>query len=181
MRTNEIGKSSIVLRECKDEYKEFQENTIGAAFLTKQLVVGSDIVKLEIWDTAGQERYHSLTPMYYRGSNAAVIVFDITSEATFNQAKKWVDELKQARNEAMIFIVGNKVDLDSTRTVQKQLVEEYCKTNNFNYFETSAKDNIGIHELFDAIAKQLPRTGAAEDDENVSVGDDIKTEKKSCC
>ncbi|EMD42925.1 small GTPase Rab5, putative [Entamoeba histolytica KU27] len=78
-----VGKSSIVLRVCKDEYKEFQENTIGAAFLTKTLIVDGETIKFEIWDTAGQERYHSLTPMYYRGSNAALVVYDITSDVCF--------------------------------------------------------------------------------------------------
>lgn len=75
-----VGKSSIVLRVCKDEYKEFQENTIGAAFMTKTLEIDRNTIKFEIWDTAGQERYHSLTPMYYRGCNGALIVFDITSD-----------------------------------------------------------------------------------------------------
>ena len=93
-----VGKSSIVLRVCKDEYKEFQENTIGAAFLTKTLNIDTDTIKFEIWDTAGQERYHSLTPMYYRGSNAALIVFDITADASFAQAKKWIDELSNYLN-----------------------------------------------------------------------------------
>ena len=41
-------------------------------------------VKFEIWDTAGQERYHSLAPMYYRGAQAAIVVYDITNEVSRN-------------------------------------------------------------------------------------------------
>ena len=52
-------------------------------------------VKLEIWDTAGQERYHSLVPIYYRGAQAAIVVYDITNADTFERAKSWVKELQR--------------------------------------------------------------------------------------
>lgn len=74
-----VGKSSLVLRFVKREFHEFQESTIGAAFLTQTVQINDDTtVKFEIWDTAGQERYHSLAPMYYRGAQAALVVYDIT-------------------------------------------------------------------------------------------------------
>ncbi|KAH0854225.1 hypothetical protein HID58_090098, partial [Brassica napus] len=88
------GKSSLVLRFVKDQFVEFQESTIGAAFFSQTLAVNDATVKFEIWDTAGQERYHSLAPMYYRGAAAAIIVFDITNQASFERAKKWVQELQ---------------------------------------------------------------------------------------
>ena len=52
----------------------------AAAFLTQTVVVDDTTVKFEIWDTAGQERYHSLAPMYYRGAQVAIVVYDITSQ-----------------------------------------------------------------------------------------------------
>ena len=54
-----------------------------AAFLTQTICIDDTTVKFEIWDTAGQERYHSLAPMYYRGAQAAIIVYDITSQVSF--------------------------------------------------------------------------------------------------
>ncbi|XP_019089008.1 PREDICTED: ras-related protein RABF2b-like [Camelina sativa] len=74
------GKSSLVLRFVKDQFVEFQESTIGAAFFSQTLAVNDATVKFEIWDTAGQERYHSLAPMYYRGAAASIIVFDVTNQ-----------------------------------------------------------------------------------------------------
>jgi len=61
-----VGKSSLVLRFVKGQFHEYQESTIGAAFLTQTVCLDDTTVKFEIWDTAGQERYHSLAPMYYR-------------------------------------------------------------------------------------------------------------------
>jgi small GTP-binding protein len=56
----------------------------SAAFLTQTVCLDDTTVKFEIWDTAGQERYHSLAPMYYRGAQAAIVVYDITNEVSTN-------------------------------------------------------------------------------------------------
>ncbi len=58
-----VGKSSLALRFARDQFLEYQESTIGAAFLTQSVIVDGNTIKFEIWDTAGQERYHSLAPM----------------------------------------------------------------------------------------------------------------------
>lgn len=63
----------------QDQFDDYRESTIGAAFLTQTIALDeSTTVKFEIWDTAGQERYKSLAPMYYRNANCAVVVYDIT-------------------------------------------------------------------------------------------------------
>ena len=90
-----VGKSSMALRFVNGRFSEFQENTIGAAYLTKSVVIDDNAVKFEIWDTAGQERYNSLAPMYYRGAQAAIVVYDITNADTFERAKSWVKELQR--------------------------------------------------------------------------------------
>jgi small GTP-binding protein len=51
-----------------------------AGFLTQTVCLNDTTVKFEIWDTAGQERYHSFAPMYYRGAQAAIVVYDITNQ-----------------------------------------------------------------------------------------------------
>lgn len=71
----------------KDQFDDYRESTIGAAFLTQTIALDEHTtVKFEIWDTAGQERYKSLAPMYYRNANCAVIVYDITHAVTYTQA-----------------------------------------------------------------------------------------------
>ena len=72
-----VGKSSLVVRFVKGQFFEYQESTIGAAFLTHTMTVDDVSVKFDIWDTAGQERYQSLAPMYYRGAAAAIVVYNI--------------------------------------------------------------------------------------------------------
>jgi len=153
-----VGKSSIVIRFVKGQFSEYQESTIGAAFLTQSVPLNDCTVKFEIWDTAGQERYHSLAPMYYRGAAAAIIVFDITSQETFSRAKSWVKELQaQKSQEVVIALAGNKSDRESERQVATDEANNYATENGLLFMETSAKANINIRELFLSIARKLPK------------------------
>lgn len=154
-----VGKSSVVLRFVKGQFQEYQEATIGAAFLTQTVCLDDTTIKFEIWDTAGQERYHSLAPMYYRGAQAAIVVFDITSADSFTRAKSWVKELqKQANPNIVIALAGNKADLANKRTVEFQEAQDYADENGLLFMETSAKTALNVNEIFMAIAKKLPKS-----------------------
>jgi len=154
-----VGKSSLVLRFVKGQFLDYQESTIGAAFLTQTVCLNDTTVKFEIWDTAGQERYHSLAPMYYRGAQAAIVVYDITSYDSFDRAKKWVKELQRQGNpNIVIALAGNKVDLAQKRTVEIEESQAYAEENGILFMETSAKTAANVNELFVAIAKKLPKT-----------------------
>jgi len=163
-----VGKSSLVLRFVKKQFFEFQESTIGAAFLTQTVVVGDYTVKFEIWDTAGQERYHSLAPMYYRGAAAAIVVYDITQRNSFIRAKSWVKELqRQGTQNIIIALAGNKVDLAEQRQVDAEEAKQYADENGILFLETSAKTNQNVSEVFQLIAKKLPKNVAPQQASNL--------------
>ncbi|KAI5453397.1 GTP-binding protein of the rab/ypt [Naganishia albida] len=159
-----VGKSSLVLRFVKDEYSDYRESTIGAAFLTQTVALNDETnIKFEIWDTAGQERYRSLAPIYFRNSAAAVIVYDITqsADASFEKAKSWVQTLqRQADPGIIIILVGNKLDLvqddPSARRVARQEAERYAEAEGLLFAEASAKTGEGVGEVFMKIANKLP-------------------------
>jgi len=160
-----VGKSSCVARFVRDEFAENPQPTIGAAFLTKTVIVDGVPIKFEIWDTAGQERYRSLAPMYYRGASAAVVVFDITDAKSFDGAKSWIDELKkQGAPDIVIALAGNKVDLENSRKVERSLAEAFANELGCIYAETSAKNGAGITKIFEMIAAKLPKIKGPEDD-----------------
>ncbi|NXL40757.1 RAB5B protein, partial [Glaucidium brasilianum] len=174
-----VGKSSLVLRFVKGQFHEYQESTIGAAFLTQSVCLDDTTVKFEIWDTAGQERYHSLAPMYYRGAQAAIVVYDITNQETFARAKTWVKELqRQASPSIVIALAGNKADLASKRMVEYEVsaglpeppprphagpqpltrgllqeAQAYADDNSLLFMETSAKTAMNVNDLFLAIGE----------------------------
>ncbi len=153
-----VGKSCLANRFVNDSFFEFQEPTIGAAFMTRNLEVGNYNIRYEIWDTAGQERYRSLAPMYYRGAMAAVIVYDITQEDSFKGAKTRINEIKtKGRKDCVIVLVGNKNDLEDKRKVNKQTVYEYVHNQNILYFEASAKSGDNVERVFYIIGEKLPK------------------------
>eukprot|EP00440_Ansanella_granifera_P028946 gb/GFBE01031443.1/.p1 GENE.gb/GFBE01031443.1/~~gb/GFBE01031443.1/.p1 ORF type:complete len:202 (+),score=60.77 gb/GFBE01031443.1/:1-606(+) len=157
-----VGKSCLVVRFAKGEFYEYQEPTIGAAFMTQTVSLPSEVVKFEIWDTAGQERYKSLAPMYYRGAAAAVIVYDITSKESFDAAKSWVAELQST--DTLIALAGNKSDLEGSRAIEKEVARAYAEQMGILYMETSAKSGQNVNELFHEIAVRLPKQSKEDED-----------------
>ncbi|KAJ7492212.1 ras-domain-containing protein [Mycena latifolia] len=153
-----VGKSSLVLRFVKDQFDDYRESTIGAAFLTQTVTLDDQTtVKFEIWDTAGQERYKA--PMYYRNANCAVVLYDITSSATLEKARTWIRELqRQADPSIVIALCGNKSDLAARRQVTEEEAKKYAEEEGLMWAETSAKSGEGVSEIFTAIAKKLPLT-----------------------
>merc|ERR1719327_1144314 len=144
-----VGKSSLVIRFVKGQFCDYQESTIGAAFLTQTVQLDDATIKFEIWDTAGQERYHSLAPMYYRGAAAAIVVFDITNPMSFQRAKSWVKELqRQGKDDVIIALAGNKVDKENERKVPTDDAKSFAKSNNIFYMETSAKSFAKSNNIF---------------------------------
>ncbi|KAF4693254.1 Ras- protein Rab-5 [Perkinsus olseni] len=126
-----VGKSCIVVRFARGEFYEYQEPTIGAAFMTQTVSPFPDSpvqIKFEIWDTAGQERYRSLAPMYYRGAAAAVVVYDITSRESFEGAKRWVNELRSSHNPDVV--IGRTLEefLRSLGAIVSQLFAATSRT-----------------------------------------------------
>lgn len=151
-----VGKTSLMLRYVQDKFNDKHLTTLQASFLNKRLNIDGQRVNVAIWDTAGQERFHALGPIYYRDSNGAILVYDITDEDSFFKVKNWVKELKKMLGEDIaLCIAGNKIDLEKDRHVEASEAEAYAKTVGAKHFHTSAKLNKGVEEMFFELAKQM--------------------------
>jgi len=96
--------------------------------------------------------------MTHRVAQAAIIVFDVSSPTSFKKAKQFMGILrKRARLDIVIVFVGNKCDLLLERKVTAMQVEEYVALHSLHYMEISAKSNRNITQLFEFIARKLPR------------------------
>lgn len=155
-----VGKTSIINQFVYGTSSPEHQPTIGIDFFAKSVSDGTKTTRMQIWDTAGQEKFHALIPSYIRNSTVAVMVFDITSTASFEDVKKWHKTVDDIANPALV-VVGNKVDLESERTVTIEQAKEYAQTINASYIETSARTPINVTELFEMIAK-IPIPTATE-------------------
>uniref|UniRef100_A0A0E0FS72 Ras-related protein Rab7 n=1 Tax=Oryza nivara TaxID=4536 RepID=A0A0E0FS72_ORYNI len=135
--------------------------TIGADFVTKEVLIEDRLVTLQIWDTAGQERFQSLGVAFYRGADCCVLVYDVNSNRSFDTLNTWHDEfLNQASpSDPKTFpfiLLGNKIDVDGgkSRVVSEKKAMEWCSSKgNIPYFETSAKEDRNVDSAFLSVAK----------------------------
>eukprot|EP00761_Pharyngomonas_kirbyi_P001133 gb/GECH01001134.1/.p1 GENE.gb/GECH01001134.1/~~gb/GECH01001134.1/.p1 ORF type:complete len:207 (+),score=44.44 gb/GECH01001134.1/:1-621(+) len=149
-----VGKTSIVSRYINSEFKDYLETTIGASYMSKSIQIREQTVKFSVWDTAGQEQYHSLVPLYFRKAAAVIVVYDISKQESFEDAKSWVKELQhQAPEDAIIVFTGNKSDLD-IREVKSTDAERFASSINALCVETSAKTGDGVDQLFFKIGEK---------------------------
>lgn len=167
-----MGKTSLMNQYVNKRFSSQYKATIGADFLTKEVMIDDKLVTLQIWDTAGQERFQSLGVAFYRGADACILVYDITAEKSFDQLNSWRDEFlsqaspRDAENFPFV-VLGNKVDKESERRVPKSKATQWCKTKESKplpYFETSAKDGIKVDVAFLEAAQMALQKDMANDD-----------------
>ncbi|XP_039058289.1 ras-related protein RABF2b-like [Hibiscus syriacus] len=83
--------------------------------------------------------------------------------ASFERAKKWVQELQAQGNPNMVMaLAGNKADLLDARKVEPEEAQTYAQENGFFLMETYAKTASNVDEIFYEIAKRLPREQPAQ-------------------
>ncbi|MFX0079116.1 MAG: Rab family GTPase [Candidatus Hermodarchaeota archaeon] len=152
----EVGKTSLTTRFAYGTFTDGYISTLGVDFIVKSIPVNNYVVKLQAWDTAGQERYSGVRPIYYRGAKGALLVFDITVRQSFVNVEKWFNQIrKYSGSEVPIVIVGNKLDLADSRTVSTDEVRVYSADRNALYFETSAKTDYAVSDVFKKLAELI--------------------------
>ena len=93
-----VGKTCIIARFINNTFEDNLISTTGASYAGKTMTFdeyGGKSIKFEIWDTAGQEKYRSLTKIFYKDAGAAILVYDITRQDSFDEIKKyWLNQIK---------------------------------------------------------------------------------------
>jgi Ras-related protein Rab-7A len=165
-----VGKTSLMNRYSTGKFTGQYKATIGADFLSKECIVTDyfgqrNLVSLQIWDTAGQERFQSLGNSFYRGSDCAMLVYDITDPASLDNLSHWKQEFLEQTNGLggaglgapfPFVVLGNKVDKEKDRKVPRQRVEEWCSqaaSTGLTHFETSAKTASNVEEAFHEVSR----------------------------
>ena len=151
-----VGKTSIASRFCKNSFNENYINTIGGAYQQQNIVLNNGAkIKLHIWDTSGQDRFRSMTNLYYRDAQVAILTYDVTNESSLESLNYWLNELndKVEIDNMVLCLAGNKNDVDpSEKRIPTSKGKAFAEEHNMIFFETSAKTGTGVKELFQAIA-----------------------------
>ncbi|XP_029019663.1 ras and EF-hand domain-containing protein isoform X1 [Betta splendens] len=158
-----VGKSSFLLRLCKNEFKLNSSATLGVDFQMKTLIVDGEPVLLQLWDTAGQERFRSIAKSYFRRADGVLLLYDVACERSFLNVREWVDVIEDVSQENVpIMLVGNKCDLreDGVNCVPTSYGEKLAMTYSTLFCETSAKDGSNILEAVLHLARLVTKHAA---------------------
>ena len=178
-----VGKTSIISRYIKQKFDPEYITSLTSQFLRK-IVEFPDNKKitLDIFDTSGQEKYRSVAKFYYRNSRAVILVYDITSTKSFKEMKEyWYEQIKEVDIENFIIaIVANKNDLYEEREVQDEEGEKFAQQIGGFFVSTSAKNDSGVNDLFDNIAKKILDPNyvySIEEDKNLDINKEKDKDK----
>ncbi|CAN1283543.1 Ras-related protein RABA1c [Linum perenne] len=182
-----VGKSNLLSRFTRNEFSLESKSTIGVEFATRSLTVDSKVIKAQIWDTAGQERYRAITSAYYRGAVGALLVYDVTRHATFENTERWLKE---------VMLVGNKSDLRHLVAVSTEDGKSFAERESLYFMETSALEAVNVENAFAEVLTQIHSVvskksmEAGEDGsgsnvpskgEKIDVSKDVSAVKKAGC
>ena len=177
-----VGKTCIISQFISGVFDPDTISSLSAQFISKTIEF-KDInktIKFDIWDTAGQEKYRALAKIFYKDAKAIVLVYDITSQKSFDEIKNyWYEQVKQIGGEnVVIALVANKSDLYEEKQVDNKVGQDFAQSIGAIFASTSAKNASGINSLFENIAHKIIDPNfdfsAAEKKKN----DDYKKEKK---
>ena len=181
-----VGKSCLLLRFCDNSFQEAHLTTIGLDFRLKTINLSDNRkVKIQIWDTAGEDRFRSITRNYYKGAKGILLIFDVTDKDTFEHVRDWIERIHEESPEGItICLVGNKIDRNEERVISNEEGKKIAEEFNISYFETSAKSNIGVEEVFTHLVKEVDTLYMNEHKEEV-VNKTLTTQKakkkRKCC
>ena len=189
-----VGKTSIIDRFAKGQFQESTISTFGCMATDKLLKRTSDgrSIKVFLWDTAGQEKYRSLSPVYFRGSDFAIVTYDVTSEASLEAVTFWINQFRSVVGESgEIVIAANKSETVESLEEREKIKQKLERKFQFKTFMVSAKANFGLQEMFQYIADKYVKKGEAEEEEEIescvrippkeTAKEKEKEEKGSCC
>ncbi|XP_024905501.1 LOW QUALITY PROTEIN: ras and EF-hand domain-containing protein [Pteropus alecto] len=187
-----VGKSSFLMRLCKNEFRGNTSATLGVDFQMKTLIVDGERTVLQLWDTAGQERFRSIAKSYFRRADGVLLLYDVTCEKSFLNVREWVDMIEDATRESIpIMLVGNKADLRDTAAAEGQKCvpgyfgEKLAMTYGALFCETSAKDGSNIVEAVLHLAREVKKRTDEDNSKSITnlTGSSSKqsTHMKNCC
>ena len=152
-----VGKTSVLNRFIKNEFKNSYISTIGVEYSSKNLIIDNiNECRLKIWDTCGEERFRSITKQYFKDTQGAILIFDLTKKSTFDKLNVWLEDLNDnAPEDVVIILVGNKMDIKDRKIYLSDDAKKFALKNKMPYIEVSAKEGTNIFYLFETLCNKL--------------------------
>ena len=180
-----VGKSALINQYMNKIFIESSMTTIGTDKFTKAETINNIEITLNIWDTAGQERFRSLSPLFLKGANIVLMVYDITDKVSFVELNNfWLQKVKDNTNNIILGIIANKSDLYINEAISIDEGKQFAKSVNGFLFETSAKNLESVRNAFISLVQIYIEKNGGENSskEHIQIQKaNLKKKKKKCC
>ncbi len=153
-----VGKTSTILRFTDNAFIRTYIPTLGVNISEKNVKIDGNLVGLILWDIAGQSKFETMRKHFYKGTEAVILIFDLTNRKSFESIPKWYEDIKKyviTDNKIVGFILGNKEDLEDSRIIAKKDANKIAKELGLDYIETSALTGKNVELSFHKIAEAL--------------------------
>ncbi|MHA2400501.1 MAG: Rab family GTPase, partial [Promethearchaeota archaeon] len=145
------GRSTLAQKYCLDFVNPSVGESVGVDFYTKSQDCQGRRIKLQIWDIGGEERFSFLLPTYCIGASAVMIIYDITDPQSLKHLYNWVQVIREKIRNVPIMLIGNKLDLEKYRKLEKEEAMEIVKKYKLaSYSEISIKTGENVEKSFEA-------------------------------
>ena len=142
-----VGKTSYILKYTEDEFQEMYLATVGIDFKVKVVKINNVSYRVYFYDTTGQEKYKSISLNMIKNANGIILMYDITKRKSFDSINEWIESVKNVKGSNFpLILLGNKIDEEDQREVDKNEGEKLANDNNIDFFEISNKDGVNINE-----------------------------------
>jgi small GTP-binding protein len=140
-----VGKTSVIKALKGRPFSSTYRYTIGVDFEMHDVSVGDVNLKLQLWDLGGREFTRHPGRAFFRGSYAALLLYDVSRKSTFDNLHLWLKELREQEDGPLhVVICGNKTDLPAQVTTEQ--AENFAKKNKCKFILTSAKENKNVQQ-----------------------------------
>lgn len=149
-----VGKTSMIRRFIHDEFDDRYITTLGTKISKKDLQIQNIDLTFQIWDIIGNVKYNKIQAQYYKGSDGAFIIFDVTRWDTFENVANWADMFLKVSPKAKLIMIANKVDLEPTFDFEENMTG-LAEMYGANCYTTSAKTGANVEEAFRTLAGRV--------------------------
>lgn len=148
------GKSCLIKRFCENRFVSKYITTIGVDYGVKPHSFNGKNLKVNFWDMSGHPEFYEVRNEFYKDTQGAVMVFDVTDADSFDDLGNWVTEAKKfGLKNVPICVCANKVDM--RRVVSEDEARDWAQSQGFAYFETSAQTGANVQEVFEYLMAEI--------------------------
>ena len=176
-----VGKTCLISSFFKKPINENSIPTVAPAYSVTDIKRSDGVIlQVQLWDTAGQERYHSVSRLFFRDSDVALLCCELGDNESTDAIPSWINRVYEEAPTCKLFIVLTKADLKQQNQIEnlkKDINEKFKNIKTYGTFVTSSITRQGVQEVFVAAADLI----TINENNKINNKELVVQSEKKCC